>query len=344
MRARAVRISFAVICGLLLAAVGCAQAAPVAGSDDAPVQIPLTVSENPHFGTYSAKIAIALGNGKPLPFGFDTGSSGLHVFADADLDKTDGVRCTKTPTSVTYGNPARITFTGVVCYAQLHFDDITTPSVVPVAYLTSASCPATNPECRIPDLHSPRAMKGYGVFGAGLTGIMSGNGNVPNPILTLPGRRGSIYSVILRHDGGELLLGSAEPRGAVEFPLTPSTRPGQRYSFPQTCLFVNGEPLGACLSISFDTGNGVPWIHSPSTGGIPQEDGVVRAGTQLGFAPAGESRAATSVVAGTSFADTIKIVDIPGKAPLTNVSIQAFFDHVVTYDSARGVIAVAPQR
>jgi hypothetical protein len=62
-------------------AIGCTQAAPVSGDDAAPLQIPLTMSRNPYFGTYAAKIAIALGNGKPLVFGFDTGSSGLHVFA-----------------------------------------------------------------------------------------------------------------------------------------------------------------------------------------------------------------------------------------------------------------------
>ena len=46
------------------------------------------------------------------------------------------------------------------------------------------------------------------------------------------------------------------------------------------------------------------------------------------------------MLAGSSFDDSIKIVDIPGKPPLTNVSIQAFFDHIVTYDNARGIISV----
>jgi hypothetical protein len=43
-----------------------------------------------------------------------------------------------------------------------------------------------------------------------------------------------------------------------------------------------------------------------------------------------------------SFEDQIKVVAIPGRPPLTNTSIQAFFDHIVTYDNARGIIAVAP--
>lgn len=109
----------------------------------------------------------------------------------------------------------------------------------------------------------------------------------------------------------------------------------------RTCLFVDGHPIDACMLISFDTGNGVPWIHSMDTDSIPQQDGFVTPGTQLGFGPPGDLRAATSVIAGKSFADEIKVVSIQGRPPLTNVSIQAFFDHIVTYDNTRGIIAVA---
>lgn len=338
------RFFLAAACGLAVFMGACAQASPIADNGgDAPIQIPLAVSQNPYFGTYKIRINVSFGNGKPLPMGFDTGSSGLHVFADANLER-DGadVDCTQTPTSVVYGNPPRIIFNGVVCYAKLGFGNISTPAAVPIAYLTSASCPETNPRCKIPNLHSPKAMGGYGVFGVGLTGIMSGNGNVPNPILALPGRRGSTYNIVLTHDGGELVLGGSEPPGAAEFEMRRGTLPGETYSLPRTCLFVNGRPIGACMLISFDTGNGVPWIHSMKTDPIPQRNGLVAAGTRLGFAPPGDEREATSVVAGTSFSDSIKIVPIPYKPPLTNVSVQAFFGHVVTYDNGRGVIAVGP--
>ena len=341
------RVAPLALCGaLVLPAVGCAGSAAATSEltqAASPLHIPLTVTQNARFGTYSPKITVAIGNGKPLPFGFDTGSSGLHVFADANLDAPNsGVRCTKTPTTVTYGNPARITFSGVVCYAQLHFGESSTPAEVPLAYLTSASCPQTNPNCRLPDLHNPKAMGGYGVFGAGLTGIMNGNGSVPNPILTLPGRRGSIYTIALRHDGGELVLGGSEPEGSAEFQLQPGNRSGQRYTFPRTCLFVNGQPTDTCLLISFDTGNGVPWIHDDGPIAVPQQDGRVLPGTRLGFAPAGSKTEATSVVAGTAFSDSIKVLNIPNRAPLTNASIQAFFDRIVTYDNTRGIIGIAP--
>jgi hypothetical protein len=344
---RVTNIFRVVLCGLALLPIGgCAQAGaatPPGADSDVPVNIPLTVVQNPRYGTYSPKISIALGNGKPLPFGFDTGSTGLHVFADANLDAPDsGAQCTQTPTSVTYGNPARITFHGVICNVQLHFEGIATPALVPVAYLTSASCPSTNPTCQIPDLHSPKAMGGYGILGIGLTGVMYADGAVPNPILSLPGRRGSVYSIILTHDGGTLVLGGAEPSGALDFVLPPGTVPGQVFSLPQACLFVDGRKTDACMTISFDTGNGVPWIHTTDSGSIPQQNGIVRSGTRIGWGPPDATQQATSVVAGTSFADSIKVLGIPGHAPITNTSIQGFFGHTVTYDNLRGVIAVSP--
>src|SRR5579864_108092 len=107
-----------------------------ASAGDSPISIPLNVSQLPRFRTYKASISMSIGNLPPLPIGFDTGSSGLHVFADANLTAPgSGVQCTQTKTQVTYGNPARITLHGVICYAQLHFGNYTTPAAVPIAYL-----------------------------------------------------------------------------------------------------------------------------------------------------------------------------------------------------------------
>jgi hypothetical protein len=331
-------------------ALGCSQAStpPVPRAQETSVTIPLTVIQNPYYKTYRATVTLAVGGAKPLPFGFDTGSTGLHVFADARLEAAgSGVRCTHTPTSVVYGNPPRIIFSGVVCYAPLHFANFTTPNAVPIAYLTSASCPTNNPSCKIPNLHSEKSMGGYGVFGAGLTGIMSANGAVPNPILTLPGRLGSIYNVVLTERSGALILGGSEPAQSIEFDLNPGRVSGEHYSLATTHLWIDDHPVRRFLLISFDTGNGVPWIHDAQNdvariGAIPELNGAVTPGTRVGFAPAGDFRAATWVVAGTTFADTIKIVDEPDSAPITNTGITAFFGRVFTYDETRGVIAVAP--
>ncbi|HEV3155670.1 MAG TPA: hypothetical protein VGZ02_17830 [Candidatus Baltobacteraceae bacterium] len=308
--------------------------------DETPVHIPLSVRHNARFGTYKAALLVGIGNIAPVPVSFDTGSSGLRIFASAKLDAPgSGVQCTQTPTSVTYGNPARITYTGVVCYAPLRFGSFTTPASIPIAYLTSASCPPANPDCKIPDLRDPRATGGYGVFGAGITGFTSGEGRVPNPILTLPGRLGDVFTIHLTDMGGDLVLGDREPDGSTEFPLSHANAEGQKWTLGRACLFVNAQAIDQCATISFDTGNGVPWIHNLDSPAIPQNDGLVAAGTRIGFAPPGDSNEAVSVTGGTAFYNSIKVLELPRGEPMANASIQVFLNRIVTYDNARGVIA-----
>lgn len=333
------RVVFVAVLSLGVWGLGlCAEPAAVS---TAPVHIPLTVTKNPKFGVYKATLDVGIGNLAPLQIGFDTGSSGLHIWLDAHLrQRGSGVHCTKQTTSETYGNPPRIIFHGVICHAKLHFGTFETPTEVPIAFMTSYTCPVDNEGCSA-ELNSPKAMNGYGDFGAGLTGQMFTDGQVPNPILTLPGNLGSTYSITLTDTTGELVLGAQEPPGAVEFHLTQNqTTEGVKWTLGNTCLFVDGMAIDRCLLISFDTGNGVPWIHNADTQGIPVVNGLVKAGTRIGFAPPGSATEALSVLAGTSFADSIKVTD--GSQALTNVSIQVFLNQVVTYDNTRGVISFAP--
>ena len=305
-----------------------------------PISVPLGVSQT-GAGTYKADLSVGIGNLAPLSFGVDTGSAGLHVFAAAHLDAPDsGVQCTQAPITFTVGNPGRIIYSGVLCYAPLHFGTVTTP-VVPIGYLTSAACTSNNPNCMLPDLNDPA--HGYGVLGVGIAGAMP----VPNPLLSLPAPYGSAYSIALTHDAGELVLGSQEPANATRFPMTPGSRDGVKWTLGTACLFVNEQPTSTCVTISFDTGNGVAWVRAADTTGIPQTTipqfgTVVTPTTQLGFAPQGATTAAFSLVAGSTFADRIKVMTPIGGADLTNVGIEAFFDRIVRYDNVCGTISVAP--
>lgn len=313
----------------------------------APIHIPVAMWQKNANGIKKPRINIGIGDLPPLPVGFDTGSSGLHVFADANLmAPNSGVKCSDIATTVTYGNPPLITFSGVVCYASLHFGDYVSPAPVPIAYLTSASCPPQNPKCTIPKLTDPGAMGGYGIFGLGLTGAQSGDNTIPNPILTLPAPYGSSYSVRLTNgqDGGELVLGSDEPANSVPFHLTPTAIGGANWSNAKACLFVNGGAIDTCLQISFDTGNPVSWIHNANTPLIPQyPPGFVKPPTSIGFAPEGVATQTVSVVAGTTpFVDQIKVLDIANAPALTNTGIQVFFGQIVTYNNEAGTISFAP--
>jgi hypothetical protein len=135
---------------------------------------------------------------------------------------------------------------------------------------------------------------------------------------------------------------SIEPAHADPFPLTAGTIEGTKWTLGPARLFADGQAIGTTFLVSFDTGNGVPWIHNAGTNSIPQAHGLVKPSTRIGVGPPGSAREAVSVVAGTSFANKIKVVDLPGGSPLVNVSIQAFFDHIVAYDNVRGVISFAP--
>lgn len=310
-----------------------------------PIHVPLTMARAAR-GTYKANIAVGIGNLKPIPFGFDTGSTGLHVFADVSLvGLSTGIQCTRTPTKVVYGNPPRMEFRGVMCNATLHIGAATTPQPVPFAYLTQARClKGAPPGCHAPDLGSYAAMHSYGVFGAGLTGVISGKGIAPPPLLSLPGRYGQIYSIALTPQRGELILGSHVPPGAAMFRLI--RRNGSstsEYAQGRACLFINDEAIDTCLIISFDTGNGVPWLHNVPSALLPLHHGnLFDDGTRIGFAPVVSDLAATSVIAGRQFWNRIRDVPVPQGRIMTNTSIQVFFDHFVTYDAVHGAIFFAP--
>lgn len=336
------------LCGFIgLVVVIVARAQTPDSTGPAPIHVPLTMSQTAR-GTFKAAIDVGIGNLKPIPFVFDTGSTGLHVYAAVSLNQSNnGIECTQTKTQVKYGNPPRITLTGVMCQAILHIGPASTPESVPFAYLTAASCSQSVKKCLNP--RDPRQMGAYGIFGAGIAGIISGTGIAPPPILSLPGRYGEIYTVALGPRQGELILGSYPPADAVIFRLLPMmSGAAARWSLGRSCLFVNGSPIGTCLIISFDTGNGVPWLHNVANPLLPirKRNGeiFVRPSTVLGFGPEDGDEIGTTVTAGSAFANTIKVELVPKGRVMTNTGIQAFFGHLVTYNAVYGNISFAPQR
>jgi hypothetical protein len=339
------------LCQVLLAAMSVLlfQVIAVCGQSpgSAPIHIPVTMFQKNANGIKKPRINIGIGDLPPLPVDLDTGSTGLHVFADANLMAANsGVTCSDQTTTVTYGNPGLITYSGVICSATLHFGTYVSPEPVPIAFLTSASCPDTNPGCTPPNLNCPQEMGGYGIFGLGLTGPQTGCNIIPNPVLTLPAPYGSRYSVGLidEDQGGELVLGDDEPPNAVSFQLLSTTDGGAKWTNALTSLFVKGSPIDTSLQISFDTGNPVPWIHTTDTKAIPQDPaGVVKNKTVIGWAPLGQTTQTFSVVAGTTqFVNLIEVLEIENSPPLTNTSIQVFYGQIVTYDNCAGTISFAP--
>lgn len=312
--------------------------------DTPPVTLPLTVQQD-NYGTYKAYINVGLGNNAALPFVFDTGSYGLHVFSDAKLalGNAGDVGCTKEPTSVIYGNPPRVVFNGVKCYAVMHFANYMTPQAIAFSYLTSAACPPGKPDCTgLPDPSNYNSVKSYGIFGANIAGIISGKEVVHNPFLKLDWRH-RIYSISLTPQGGTVVLGATPQSGDAQFQLRPGTIDGEKWADAISCIAVNGSPIHTCIPIAFDTGNGVPWIYTSNASAIPQQPaGYAAPNTRIGFGPVGSTQVATVLAAGQSAADGIRIVPVAESSSMTNIGIRGFFGHVVTYDNKEGIIYFSP--
>jgi hypothetical protein len=317
----------------------------------APVTVPLTVSENDQFGTYRAVLDVGVGALKAFPIVFDTGSTGLRLFAVPGVGEPfSGTRCSHTPTSVTYGNPGRITYSGVVCYAYVRIGSIKTAREVPFALLTSASCPVTNPECTIITPQQNYAHGDYGVFGSSLS-----LGEVlPNPLRVLPGVYSQRFALRLTPNRGDLVLGGPPFRGVV-FPLVPEGVgalgiPAFRSGYE--CVVVNTVATGVCPEVVYDTGNGVPFFYA-NIPGLPVSGGFVSPGTYIGFTPPCGGPIATTIIAGSTFAGEFRVDPSEDQNPLVNVGIAGFLENEVGFDAtrvaasgagviARGAMTIAP--
>jgi hypothetical protein len=312
------------------------------------VNVPLTMVKYGSTGTYKADLEVGVGKLCRLPIVFDTGSTGLVLFAVPHVgDPSSGTRCTRQPFSVTYGNPGRITYSGVVCSGKVDVGGLTTARRVPFALLTSASCPPTNPGCTLTTPQQLYRDGDYGIFGASL----ALGETIPNPLRVLPGSYGQRFAVRVTPTAGELVLGGPYFKGVV-FPLVPEGSGAlgiAGYRSGYECVVVNGSASEVCAETVYDTGNGVPFFYAYIRA-LSVMDGYVSPGTNIGFTPPYGSpvAAAATLVASNTFAGQFRVEPNEDQVPLINVGIQGFLGHEVGFDSVRelggypGVMTIAP--
>lgn len=307
-----------------------------------PLSVPLTMVETAA-QTEKAMLEVGIGSLQPLSIGVDTGSVGLVLFATPGIPG-NGTSCSTKTISVSYGNPLRVTYSGMICHGSISLGGVITTPRLPFALLTSMTFCAPKNQCKTPQQNY--ADGDYGIFGVGI----SPGDNLPNPLRTLPGAYGERFMFRLNANSGEpslLILAPAWRFDAAVFPQFEQTT-GARglpvYNKGQGCVLVNGQPTSVCPFVSFDTGNGVPWLHVtiPSLPTVPGPDGIiyVAPGTTIGVTPRLGGPAAVSLVAGDTFAGEFRYAD--QSSNLINVSIQAFLGNDVTYDAEQGIITVAP--
>jgi hypothetical protein len=312
-------------------------------SDRAPIHLPLTMTETAD-QTYKAALEVGVGSLPPMSIGFDTGSVGLELFAVPGIPG-NGTVCTNETFSVSYGNPLRVTYSGVICYGEITLARVISTPRIPFGLLTSLTYCAPHYHCNTPQENYADGL--YGVFGAGISPAAV---DFPNPLRTLPGAYGKRFMLRLKANIGEgssLILAPHWRFDAAIFPQFKQTVGALNlpvYDKGKGCILVNGKETGVCPFVSFDTGNGVPWLHVTVRNmlivGGPNGATYVAPGTTIGVAPRLGGASAVSLVAGTTFAEEFRYTDL--SSDLINVSIQAFLGNDVTYDGEQGVITVAP--
>jgi hypothetical protein len=306
------------------------------------IRVPLTMVETAQ-QTEKAMLQVGVGSLQPLSMPVDTGSVGLVLFATPGIPGNE-TSCSSQTISVSYGNPLRVTYSGVICYGSVGLAGILATPRIPFALLTSTTFCAPNNQCKTPQQNY--ADGDYGVFGVGI----SPGDNLPNPLRTLPGPNGKRFMLRLNVNGGEpssLILAPHWRFDAAVFPQFEQTTGALGlpvYDKGQGCVLVDGEATSVCPIVSFDTGNGVPWLHVtiphlPTVTGA-NGDIYVAPGTTIGVTPRLGGPPAVLLVAGSTFATEFRYAD--QKSNLINVSIQAFLGNDVIYDGEQGVITVAP--
>jgi hypothetical protein len=293
--------------------------------------------------TEKATLQVAVGSLQPISIPVDTGSVGLVLFATPGIPGND-TSCSSQTISVSYGNPLRVTYSGVICYGAIGLAGVIATPSIPFALLTSTTFCAPNNQCKTPQQNY--ADGDYGILGVGITP----GDNLPNPLRTLPGPYGKRFMLRLNPSDSEpsfLILAPRWRFDAAVFPQSGQTTGSLGlpvYDKGQGCVLVNGQPTSVCPIISFDTGNGVPWLHVaipdlPTVTGANGEI-YVAPGATIGVTPRLGGPPAVTLVAGNTFATRFGYAD--QKSNLINVSIQAFFGNDVIYDGEQGIITIAP--
>ena len=301
-------------------------------------RVPVTVTLTRN--AYKATVMVSVGNLGAVPIAIDTGSVGLRLFALAGVGAPgSGTTCSETQTTVLFSNPPRIGYHGVACSGYVHIGSATTLQPIPFDSLRSAFCPDTNPDCKLAG-NDPARKAAAGVYGVLGVGIDNDRG-FPSPFRFMGGPVPDTFALTLSSTGGEVAFGAAAPPGAAVFQATAAGRGTLDlpvWAAPTSCLVIDGRLSTTCLPTKFDTGDPAGFVYSPDpVPDLPVRDGDVTPGTRIGFAPQGQTTAATTLVAGAE-AVRIRVAQRPA---LVNAGIQAFFDHTFTYDGTHGTIAVS---
>jgi hypothetical protein len=331
LRFRVVTAVFTLVGGLSIA--GTAHAVP------ANIAVPITVTTSANGGAQTF-VKVKVGNSAALPVLLDTGSSGLHIFANkVPTGAGSGVSVTSTPANITYAGGHR--FVGVVANAKVTIGSAQTSRSVPVALVNTASCIPSKPTC--PAQGGIAGMERHGIDGVLGIGLSTSKGPVASPILGMAGSLGTRWSIHLGATSGTLLLGASLRVSRTA--TIPMRRTGSFESHPlwadnalRLCIHVSN--VSTCAPSLFDTGTEAMQLQGPTFAGLPTVLGTrVASGLLLTFALPGASKSFWSFTTGSSRSKNLVVLRDGGT--FVNLGVQGYCTFTVSYDDTNGVVILS---
>jgi hypothetical protein len=327
---------------LLLALSLCGVAFADAQTTTVPIQM---INEG---NGYQPAVNISVAGGPPTQIMFDTGSTGLYIFASQV--GTQNLKETQHP--VTYGYGDGVKYDGTLVYAPVTIGGVTTKPI-PIVVIHRVYCSDQKPNCPVAqdDPNNPVAHNGfYGTMGVGMT--MIPKDKVYSPMRALPGNYGSGFVIQgLSEQGGNLIIG-----------LTPDNTAGfNKVQLDQKGTYPDGSPMyndkglkvrytingrSRVLTTAFDTGgNEAPHFFSDGSMGFQMtRSKIVPPGSQ--FEAKREGAFDWQLTTAREFGpEQVKFKPKPAgaAAPWFNTGVGFFYDFDVMYDYQQGQLGFKAQ-
>jgi hypothetical protein len=333
------------LCASVTAAGALAVNVSSTGASIAPVVVPVTVVGGQGTpGGAEPMVKVRVGVSNPVPVFLDTGSSGLHIFANAvNTNPGSGVTVTSQTSNIAF--PGGVKFSGVVASAVVKVGPQTTAGPVPFTLVNEASCKASKPSCAAADgINAYESSQGaYGVLGIG---TRSSEGNVISPILGMPGDLSDSWSLRLSGATGSLVLGAPTSRvkpPVTTFQMKSTGTVGNKTLWADSSLpfCVAVGPTQACVPGLFDSGTASFQISGPVLGQVPTNPGSETVVTGLSVDVAQSGAAAPFWTFTTGLAKSENLVRPgPKPHPFVNTGVQAFYDFTIVYNDLSGIISL----
>jgi hypothetical protein len=290
-------------------------------------------------------VSVEIGGSNPVPVYLDTGSSGLHIFADAvPTGSGSGVTVSSQRSDITYEGGNK--FIGVVASAVITVGPQATGVPVSFSLVTAASCTAAKPGCPaaggISGYESSRGI--YGILGIGMA---SSEGGVISPLLGMPGSLAESWGLVLRGTTGALVLGAAALLGGHPAPTTFQMRSAGNlagrslWRDDRVPLCVSVGTTQQCTHGLFDSGTASFQISGPVLGQAPTVTGSRQVVGGLAVTLTQPGAASPFWTFTTGAAKSQNMVRIgPESGSFVNTGVQSFYDFGVLYDDTTGTISL----